>query len=132
MKKNRGFTLIEILIVLVIIGILAAVAIPAYNSQLRKGTRAAAQAAMADMANKELFYLQTQRAYTSLYTDLGIAALPGEVDNFYTITITPDNTATPPTFAIKATPKTGTRQAADGWIQLDSTGSKTSQYTDKW
>ena len=132
MKKNRGFTLIEILIVLVIIGILAAIAVPAYNSQLRKGTRAAAQAVMADMANKELFYLQTQRQYTSLYTDLGIAVLPSEVDNFYTITITPDNTATPPTFAIKATPKTGTRQEPDGWIQMTNTNAKTSQYLDKW
>jgi type IV pilus assembly protein PilE len=124
MKKNRGFTLIEILIVMVVIGILAAIAIPSYNNQLIRGTRSAAQAVMADIANKELFYLQSQRQYTTLYTDLGIAALPGEVSNFYDITIPVDNTATPPVFTVTATPKAGTRQATDGVITLDSTGTK--------
>src|SRR5258706_14792109 len=87
MKKNRGFTLIEILIGMVVIGILAAIAIPSYNNQLIRGTRTSAQAEMADMANKEIFYLQSQRQYTTLYTDLGIAALPSEVSNFYVVTI---------------------------------------------
>ena len=132
MKKNRGFTLIEMLVVMVVIGILAAIAIPSYQSQLRRGTRASAQAIMADMANKEQFYLQSQRQYTTDYTQLGISALPQEVSSFYTINITVNSTATPMTFAIKADPVSGTRQAADGWIQLDSTGSKTSQYANKW
>ena len=132
MKKNRGFTLIEILIVMVVIGILAAIAIPSYQSQLRKGTRASAQALMADMANKQQFYLQSQRQYTTDYTQLGISALPQEVSSFYDVTITANNTATPMTFTINAAPKSGTRQEADGWITLDSTGSKASQYSNKW
>jgi type IV pilus assembly protein PilE len=132
MKKNRGFTLIEILVVMVVIGILAAIAVPSYQSQMRKGTRAAAQAMMMDMANKQQFYLQSQRQYTTDYTELGIAALPSEVTNFYTVTISTNTTATPMTFTINATPKTGTRQEADGWITLDSTGTKNSQYTNKW
>lgn len=124
MKKNRGFTLIEILIVMVVIGILAAIAIPSYNNQLIRGTRSSAQAVMMDIANKELFYLQAQRQYTSDYTQLGIAALPSEVSNFYAITINPDNTAAPPTFTITATPASGTRQAADGNLTLDQSGTK--------
>ena len=124
MKKNRGFTLIEILIVMVVIGILAAIAIPSYQNQLIRGTRSSAQAVMMDIANKELFYLQAQRQYTTDYTQLGIPALPGEVTNFYTVTITNDMTATPPTFLITATPNAGTRQAPDGNITLDSTGTK--------
>ena len=137
MKKNRGFTLIEILVVMVVIGILAAIAIPSYQSQLRKGTRAAAQALMADIANKEQFYLQSQRLYwdcaspcTNL-TTLGIS-LPGEVSNFYDIGITKVDTATPMTFEIKATPKSGTRQEADGWLTLDQKSTKGSQYPNKW
>jgi type IV pilus assembly protein PilE len=138
MKKNRGFTLIEILVVMVVIGILAAIAIPSYQSQVRRASRSAAQALMMDIANKEQFYLQSQRTFldcpspcTSL-TALGIPAMPTDVTNFYTLKIDKDDTATPPTFLITATPKTGTRQAADGWIALDSRQTKTSQYSDKW
>jgi type IV pilus assembly protein PilE len=130
MKKNRGFTLIEILIVMVVIGILAAIAIPSYNNQLIRGTRSSAQAAMMDIANKELFYLQAQRQYTSVVADLGIPALPTEVTNFYTVDVNPDNTTTPPSFVITATPKTGTRQAADGAITLNSAGTKAP--AEKW
>lgn len=130
MKKNRGFTLIEILIVMVVIGILAAIAVPSYQSQMRRGTRSAAQALMMDIANKEQFYLQSQRTYLDCASPctnlsaLGIPALPDEVNNFYTLGITKDDVATPPTFLITATPKTGSRQVADGAITLDSTGTK--------
>ena len=138
MKKNRGFTLIEILVVMVVIGILAAIAVPSYNSQMRRGTRSAAQALMMDIANKEQFYLQSQRIYLDCPTPctnlsaIGISALPAEVTNFYTLRIDKVDTATPPTFIITATPKSGTRQEPDGWIALDSTQTKTSQYPSKW
>lgn len=132
MKKNRGFTLIEILVVMVVIGILAAIAIPSYQNQLIRGTRSNAQSVMADMANKELFYLQTFRNYTVDYANDLQVSLPAEVSNFYTVAITVNNAATPPTFLITATPKAGTRQANDGWIALDSTQAKTSQYPNKW
>jgi type IV pilus assembly protein PilE len=124
MKKIRGFTLIEVMIVLVVIGILAAIAVPAYTNQLIRGTRSSAQAAMMDLANRQLFYLQTNRTYAVTATDLGVAALPSEVTSFYTLTITMDMTATPPTFLITMTPIAGTRQASDGAITLDSTGAK--------
>ena len=130
MKKNRGFTLIEILIVMVVIGILAAIAYPAFTKQLQKSTRAGAQAVMMDIANKEQFYLQSQRQYwgcASPCSDMTpINVTPSsDVTNFYTFTIATDMTATPPTFLITATPVSGKRQVSDGALTLDSTNTKT-------
>ena len=131
MKKNHGFTLIEILVVMVVIGILAAIAVPSYQSQVRRATRSAAQALMMDISNKEQFYLQSQRTFldcprpcTNL-SALGIPAIPTDVTNFYELQITKDDTATPPTFLITAAVKSGTRQTADGDLSLNSIGTKT-------
>lgn len=46
MRNHRGFTLIELLIVVAIVAILAAIAVPAYNSQVRKSQRAEARSAL--------------------------------------------------------------------------------------
>jgi type IV pilus assembly protein PilE len=138
MKKNRGFTLIEILIVMVVIGILAAIAIPSYQNQLRKSSRAAVQAVMADIANKEILYLQSQRTYwdcakpcsvTSFSTNLSVG-VPDDVTRFYDLGITKDDATTPPSFVITAYPKSGTRQAPDGDLTLNQKGDKGP--ADKW
>ncbi len=129
MKKNRGFTLIEILIVMVVIGILAAIAIPSYQNQLRRSSRAAAQAVMMDIANKEIFYLQSQRTYwdcakvCASFTPIGTAP-PDDVSRFYDVYVSKDDTTTPPSFVITAYAKTGTRQEADGDLTLNQKGDK--------
>ena len=60
MKRNRGFTLMEMLIVVAIIAVLAAIAIPVFNGSLHKAKVAA------DMANVRAYYaeLQTQLILT--------------------------------------------------------------------
>jgi type IV pilus assembly protein PilE len=121
-RSNRGFTLIELMIAVAILGVLAAIAFPAYQSQVRKGNRAAAQGAMMDIANKQQFYLSSQRQYASSLSDFPGYVLPAEVSRFYTVTLAADNAGTPPTFTITATP-TGA-QVDDGVLTLDSTGTK--------
>ena len=51
--KEGGFTLIELMITVAIVGILAAVAYPSYMNYVKKGLRRAAQAQMLDIANRE-------------------------------------------------------------------------------
>ncbi len=67
MKRNRGFTLMEMLIVVAIIAVLAAIAIPVFNGSLHKAKVAA------DMANVRAYYaeLQTQYITTGEYRDIG-------------------------------------------------------------
>ena len=122
-QKNRGFTLIELMVVVAIIGILAAIAYPSYQSQIRKSNRAAAQAVMMEAANKQQFYLSSQREYSTVLADIGVTQ-PIEVTRFYVLTMAANNAATPPTFTITGTPKAGTPQVADGVLTLTSTGTK--------
>ena len=63
----RGFTLIEVMIAVAIVGILVAVAFPAYNQSVRKSRRSDAKAALLDLAQREERYFST----TNQYTDVG-------------------------------------------------------------
>lgn len=122
----RGFTLIELMIVVAIIGILAGIAYPAYTQYIIRGNRAAAQAQMMDIASREQQIFLANRGYVaksdSAWTSTGYT-LPPELNGKYTYNIAADNTATPPTFTITFT-ATGS-QLSDGDLTLNQAGVKT-------
>lgn len=132
MKQAKGFTLIELMIVTAVIGILVAIAYPSYQNSLIKGSRATAKSYLLEVAQKQQGFLMDNRAYGTK-AELEAAGLiePKEFTNFYTLTVTPA-AGPPPSFTVRATPKGGTRQAGDGWLQVNETGSKTSEKPDKW
>lgn len=76
-RRAPGFTLIEIMIVVVIAGVLAAVAIPSYNDSVRKGKRSSAKAKMTEVAGRlQQYYSEKAGAagYTTDLTKLGYPA----------------------------------------------------------
>ncbi|GGE74020.1 type IV pilin protein [Massilia psychrophila] len=121
-RRAAGFSLIELMVTVAIVGILAAVAYPAYGNYLARGHRAAAQAQMLAMALAQSQYLADSRGYAATPTTLGMVP-PAEVSARYTISIAVVD-GPPPTYTITATPVAGTSQAADGVLSIDSAGTK--------
>jgi type IV pilus assembly protein PilE len=121
LKRARGFTLIEVMVVVTIIAILAAIALPSYNNYLRKGRRADAQAALTDIASRQQQYLMDARAYAPDTATLGFTPQTSVTD-WYTIAITV--AGPPPSYSITATPIAGKDQVKDGVLNLTSTGAK--------
>ena len=67
-----GMTLIEILIVLVILGVLTAVALPTYQNSVLKSGRTAAKGALMDLALRQEQYFINNKSYSSALTELGL------------------------------------------------------------
>ncbi|MNF34314.1 Fimbrial protein precursor [compost metagenome] len=126
MKNSKAFTLIELMIVLVVIGILAAIAYPNYTEYVRRGKRAEAKAALMEGAQALERYYSTHGSY--LDADGNFAAVfagqaPASGAANYTLAAQGAPTAT--TFALRAT-RTGS-MAGDpcGDFQISHTGART-------
>lgn len=128
-NTSRGFTLVELLVTVAIVGILAAIAYPSYAAYLVRSNRSAAQAHLMDVAQAETQYMADTRTYASTLTDLKITT-PAKVGALYDISIEVAEVGSPPAFTITATPKTGSTQESDGELSINSAGERTPG--DKW
>ena len=127
-SRSPGFTLVELLIAVAVVGILSAIAYPAYSKYVVKGNRAAAQAYLLNLAQAETEYFADARSYATTTTALNLAP-PANVSAKYNIQI--DVTAGPPsTFTLSAIPIVGGQQDGDGTLTIDNSGARTP--TDKW
>jgi type IV pilus assembly protein PilE len=144
-RRDHGFTLVELMIVVVIVSILVAVAVPLYTSQVRQSRRTDARTALLDLAGREERYLATNPSgYSSTASYLGYTALPTTVGSgYYTLNTPciagvgatvgcgyPGGTLNGPAFYITAVPVAGSSQANDSQCQvfgIDSTGRQFAQ-----
>ncbi len=116
---SKGFTLLELVVAVAIIGILASIAYPSYQKYVLRSKRAAAQAEMMNMANLQQQYFLANRSYADKAA-LGYV-LSAEVTSDYADTVTLED-GPPPSFTITFTAKGA--QAADGNLTLNSFGEK--------
>lgn len=103
MRRNYGFTLIELMIVVAIVGVLAAIAVPLYNEQVRKGRRADAVRAAGDLQLALESWRSENPSYancagvgcgsgtypTAPTSDYYTIAMSGQNETAYTVTATP-------------------------------------------
>jgi len=107
MNKKMGFTLIELMIVLVIIGILMAIAVPSYQGYVLRSHRTDAHSSLLDIAARQERYVAQRNTYTTDisgdtglnmgsanskegYYTLAVTVAPcASIANCYTITATP-------------------------------------------
>jgi len=110
MRRVRGFTLIELMIVVVVIAILAGIAITSYSKQVRKSRRAQAMQVLTDLSLKEEKWRTNNAEFADIAT-LGASVLVNSENSpWYEITAS-DLTGT--TYTLTATPRAGTDQEND-------------------
>ena len=124
MARVRGFTLLELMIVVAVVAILAAIAYPSYQDQIRKSRRAQAKADLVEYAALAERFHTTNNTYEGF--SLPVTVSPREAGAAVHYNLTPAGAfTTANTFTITATPTTG--QSADrcGTLSLNQAGVKT-------
>ena len=84
----KGFTLVELMVITLVVAILAAIAVPGYTSQVRKSRRTEARNALLDAAAREERFYATHNFYSVTAAELGYDALPTNVGgNYYSLSV---------------------------------------------
>lgn len=121
-SNDKGFTLIELMIVVAIIGVLAAIAYPSYQQYVIKTKRSDMMSEMHNIASE----VQSRKLAQGAYSNALVAGLGGNYPKqgsaLYTVSFTPDPLTA--NWTITATPNTGTQMAGDGNLTLNHQGVK--------
>lgn len=129
-KKSTGFTLIEVMVVVALIGVLAAIAIPNYRDYVIRANRSDAKEMLAEVVFEQERFSNRNRRYTLDMTELGYSTDPVTTgQGLYQIDADVCAGANVSTCVVlTATPVAGTSQASDGSLTLDTRGTKTGNW----
>lgn len=128
-KRSAGFTLIEVMIVVAIIGILVAIALPSYRQYIERGQRAAAKTVLLEAAQ----FMERYRSVNFKYPDgsttgqtlpSNLVVSPREGSKKYDITLDPTNPNPAATSFILAATPSGWSDNLCGNLALTSLGEK--------
>jgi len=126
MKSQKGITLIELLIVVMIVGILAAIAVPTYTNYMVRSRRADAKTALEQLRAAQEMRRAERGSYSIDMAELqNTWGVPGTSGDYVIIL----NSATATTYIGESQPNTP-RQIGDGSLFIDQNGTKWP--ADKW
>ncbi len=126
-QRNGGFTLIELMIVVAVMGILLSIALPSYQEYVRRSVRAQAQGCVAQIGQAFERRYTTALSYAGAMPDQGCTA-EGGMNSRYTIQAVIDAR----TYTITATPQGDQLKDSCGTMTLDNQGAKTAGKTGCW
>lgn len=126
MNKQRGVTLIELLIVIVVLGILVAVGYPSYTKQVQRTKRAECAGGLVQLANAMERHLSQNNTYSDIVTGGGFVGTCPVDDGAATYNLSVQ-AFTASTYTLRATPVGAQANDVCGWLELTNTGRKSAQ-----
>ncbi len=132
--NTRGFTLIELMVVVAIVALLAIIAYPSYTKQVQKSRRETAESCLMELAQYMERYYTTNMRYDQ-DTAGNAVSLPTtdctqNLNGFYTFSFSGTPTAT--TFTIQAAPAGAQASDSCGTLSIDQLGAKTPTTSGCW
>lgn len=134
---ERGFSLIELVAAVAILGVLLAIAVPFYQEYRVRANRAAAKGVLLEIVSRQEQYAGSNRAYVAagntaaVESDLGLDIADDVAANYvFTIDLQDVAAGTDNGFVATATPVAGSMQDGDGVLSINQFGLKLP--TDKW
>lgn len=125
MRRSRGFSLMELMIVIALLGIIFAISVPVYRDYERRAMRTAAGAVLLEVVSKQEQYAASNRAYATTLADLAVVP-PPKVSELYDFVLTQvdwvSGTATMTGFTATATPKAGSIMDGDHTLSINQFG----------